>query len=65
MHRHNGNCNACAPRAAPGYCVGLLTPASLAGPMAVRSTQFGAGATVVVTNQTMQQTGYGCPPSGY
>jgi hypothetical protein len=45
------------PGAAHSYCVGLLTPASLAGPMAVRSTQFGAGDTVVVTDQTMQRTG--------
>jgi hypothetical protein len=37
--------------AAPGYCVGLLTPASLAGPIAVRSTQFGAGE-AVFDNQT-------------
>src|SRR5437870_13001947 len=28
-------------RAAHGYCVGLIHPASLAGPIAVRSTQFG------------------------
>jgi hypothetical protein len=31
------------PGAAHGDCVGLLTPASLAGPSAVRSIQFGAG----------------------
>ena len=31
------------PGAAPGYCVGLITPASLAGPIAVRSPQFGGG----------------------
>src|SRR6266571_6475489 len=29
------------PGAAHGYCVGLITPAKLAGPIAVRSTQFG------------------------
>jgi len=31
------------PGAAHGYCVGLITPASLAGIVAVRSTQFGGG----------------------
>ena len=53
------------PGAAPGYCVGLLTPASLAWPIAVRSTQFGAGETVIVTDQTMLQTGYGLPDELY
>ena len=35
------------PGAAPGYCVGLFTPAS----MAVRSTQFGAGEVVVLEDR--------------
>jgi hypothetical protein len=42
--------------AAPGYCVGLLTPASLAGPMAVRSTQFGAEEMIVLTDHTILYT---------
>ena len=36
------------PGAAHGYCVGLITPAILAGPIAVRSTQFGGGISRIV-----------------
>src|SRR5262245_17257275 len=36
------------PRAAPRCCAQLVTPASMAGPIAVRSTQFGGGAAVDV-----------------
>src|SRR6187431_3211363 len=38
-------------------------PVSMAGPIAVRSTQFGAGEMVVVMGHTIRQTGYGFPPS--
>jgi hypothetical protein len=38
-------------------------PAKLAGPGAVRSTQFGAEGTVVVTAQTVLQMEYVFPPS--
>ena len=36
------------PGAAHGYCIGLITPAILAGPIAVRSTQFGEGISRIV-----------------
>jgi hypothetical protein len=57
------------PGAAHGYCVGLIPPASLAGAgvkpvsRAQHPCQFGAGETVVVTDYTLLQMGYGLPLS--
>ena len=39
------------------------TPAKLAGPIAVRSTQFGAGECIVFARDLVERTGYRLPPS--